>query len=168
MREFTSRSLYLRIDLLEEARKRNINLSRVVNQLLENYLFGNGNNNVSQDLLKIMELKKEIEEIRRSISKLDEIEAQLNDLMSKLKEKQQIQEAEEDDRLVLLLKEDSILSKLNDFWTFKHETEKTGNTVEGIINTNLQLFATRNNISLKKAQELFFKAFPELEGKIRL
>jgi TolA-binding protein len=162
-----SRSLYLRIDLLEEAKRRNINLSRLVNQLLENYLYGN-NSNVSQDLLKIMELKQQIEEIKERVSKLDEIEVQLDELIKEKKEEQEIQQAEEDSHLITLIKEHPVLSKLNDFWTFKHETEKTGNTVEGVVNTNLDVFAQKNNISLRRARDLFFKAFPEMREQIKI
>jgi len=45
---------------------------------------------------------------------------------------------------------------------------KTGTTPSQAIMTRLSRFALDHKISVEKAKELFFKAFPSLKDKIRL
>jgi|Deesub1362B_J571_1020462.scaffolds.fasta_scaffold00166_53 predicted transcriptional regulator len=157
-------AVYLRIDLIDEAKRRNLNLSQLINRLLEEFLFGNSTT-FSEDYIRLKELNREFETLKK---KVEEFEKELKELNSKAEEEVMMQEAENEAHLIAALKEHPVLSKLNDFWSFKYEAERIGNTVEGIVNTNLQIFATKNQISLKKAQELFFKAFPEMKDKVRV
>lgn len=157
----TTQSIYISTDLVEEIKRRNINLSQLCERLIREFLYGS--NNFSEDHLKIKELQREFEIFRK---KIEEFERQLNELSSKAEEEVKIQEAEEDNHILTVIKEHPVLSK--SYWDLERDARRLGNTVEGLINVNLEAIARNHKISLKKAQELFFKAFPELKDKIKL
>jgi len=157
----TSRSIYISTDLLDEIDRRNINLSQLCERLIREFLYGS--NNFNEDHLRIKELMRETEELKKKIELMQE---ELKELNHKAEKEIQIKQQEEDGTLISLLREtqfDEVKDPLQWLKEQEYYSKKLGTSVEQIINKRLSIFATKNNISLKKAQELFFKAFPELK-----
>ncbi len=135
------------------------NLSKLICKLLENYFNGEIQlNNFNKELIKVRELYNELLEYKQ---KFDEWELKILELEEKLKEKQEKQQLEEQLPLIRKLREVV-------FDDIEELLESNGRVVnpEHAIKTRLSVFATEHNLSYPEARDLFFKAFPELNGRL--
>lgn len=154
-----STTVYLDIRLLEEAKRRKINLSRLVNDLLENFFFSSNSENLSEELLKLNKLEAKLEE---KIREIEIIKKELQELKEKYEEKEKEEEFEETMELMEDLREKAF-PDLQDFEEFKRRAWKSGSTVEDVIMRRLRMWAAKRGVPEAKAFEIFRKAFPDLE-----
>ena len=146
------------------------NFSKLMISLLRNY-FSEDNNGekITKDRMRLIQLEqrlKEFEEWKEEALKT------IDELKAKFEEREKTKREEEDASLIAILREtkfadfiDDPLRKLEDMELM---TKKIGKTPRDAIMTRLNAFALENKIPLGKVKRLFFKAFPELEGKINL
>jgi len=157
------------IRILEEWSKQKQLSNRVV-RLLESFIItGNlnfDNNGVSGDFLKLVEIERQLIELKNHISIIPKLEDEIRNLKAKLQEKQE-QQQNQDGHIKLLrelfndlLEHGTMLNNL----LISERYEELGDKVE----SRLTVFAAENQLSLPQAKELFYLAFPELRGKIKL
>jgi DNA repair exonuclease SbcCD ATPase subunit len=163
-----SRSVYIRVDLLEEVKRRKINLSDLVNTLLEEYLFGK-NNNISEELLELRKLEKKLEEIEEVVKELEDVKKKLSELKAKLEEKQETRKQEEDATLITIIKEhfedlEKEYAKHGDILTI--QTFKYADPVTA-INARLNMIAQKTKQPLSKVEELAKKHVKVVRAVLR-
>ena len=163
-------AVYLRVDLIEEVKRRKLNMSQLVNDLLEQFLFGNSNH-ISEEMLKLSKLEKKIAELESHLTVIEEIKKELEELKAKLQEKQEQKEIEENLHLIRELREivfDDIQQEGWERWVEKVERDIRRGLLQhssprAVIEARLSSWAAENKISLHEARKLFCKAFPELK-----
>jgi|Deesub1362A_J573_1020465.scaffolds.fasta_scaffold05298_10 hypothetical protein len=159
------------VEAINEFKARGGNLSGLINYLLKNYFFGDGNHEriLTKEMMFLNEIKDKLQEFEEWKK---EILPKIEKLEEELSKKQEMKQQEEDASIITLLREtkfsdfiDDPIKKLEDM---EFMTKKIGKTPRDAINARLDAFALENKIPVEKVKGLFFKAFPELEGKIKL
>ena len=156
-------AVYLRVDLVQEVKKRNLNLSALVNQLLEQYLYGSVQN-PSEEIVRINKALQELEEIKKVISRVQELEAEIKQLKAELEKEQEAKEIEQNLTFLRLIE-----TEFEDFRNpenlekHKEFAKKQGTTLEAFIERRLSAIAAKCKVSLPEAWQLFFKVFPDLK-----
>jgi|Deesub1362B_J571_1020462.scaffolds.fasta_scaffold00763_12 predicted CopG family antitoxin len=143
--------------LKEYKKKDDRNISNLVNRLLKAFFFGNHNhqNGLSKEILRIIELERQHQELQKIAQ---ESLKELEELKKTVHEKQEIKELENQTELIrkmeVWFENIEIIDKI------------TGEPNKDLIERNLELFAQKHQISLKEAEELFFKVFPEIKEEL--
>ncbi len=151
-------------EAIKAFRARGGNLSALINNLLQNYFFGgNSGDIITKEMLLLLEIKKKLEEFEKW---KNEITPKIKELEERVWEKQE-QQQNQDEHIKLLrelfndlLEHGTMLNNL----LISKRYEELGDKVE----SRLTVFAAENQLSLPQAKELFYLAFPELRGKIKL
>ena len=144
---------------IEEFKRNGGNLSGLVNTLLRNYF--NGEIQVNKFSKELLEIKKLQNEIQEWLEKARYFESKISEFEELLNEKQEKQQLEEQLPLIRKLRE-VVFDDIDEL------IESNGRVVnpEHAIKTRLSVFATEHNLSYPEARDLFFKAFPELNGRL--
>ena len=152
-------AVYIRVDLVEEVKRRKLNMSQLVNTLLEQYLFGTSND-VSEYSIRISNIEKRITEIFEKVNEVEELKRELEKLKLELREKEEKKKEEKYEPLIKKLRE-QVFDDLEDLLNNRRVNPAHA------IKVRLSVFASENNISLPEAKQLFFKAFPEYNGHLK-
>ncbi len=140
------------------------NLSKLICKLLENYFNGEIQlNNFNKELIKVRELYNELLEYKQ---KFEEWELKILEIEEKLKEQHEKQQLEEQLPLLRKLRE-VVFHDIEDLLEYDYYKQRQGlPPPEKAIKIRLTTFATEHNLSYPEARDLFFKAFPELNGRL--
>jgi len=142
-------------DALMEYKSKGGNVSGLIVWLLDNYFFGNlSHDTISKEIVKISELESKYEKLIQDSQKYLE---ELRELKKQFEKKQEIHEAENDARLITLLKDTGFDDM--EYLKQKHSNKQ----IVELATPRLRTFAHERKISLDKAWQLFYRAFPELE-----
>jgi len=144
-------SLYLRLDLLEELKKRKINISALVNTLLEQYL--HGETEISKAYLEIQEIKKELAEIKNHVSRLEELEKKIAVIEKEIEIEEEIDVGEYIEVVKDLFKDFEEMKIRHDDKQIKQFYEK-----------RLQGLAIDFKKSISEMKKIVLKIKPELEN----
>jgi len=139
------------------------NLSGLINNLLEQYFFGNTDGEVlTQEMLKILEIEKKLNEFSEWI---EQIRPELEELKGKICEKQEEEQIKNEQPLIEELRNDVFRDILEEsFENFSRRIQRLGRRPEDAIKTRLNSWASEKQIPFPKAVELFSRAFPDLKG----
>ena len=149
---------------LEEFKRNGGNVSGLIESLLEQYFLNNNSKELlTKEMMTLLEIKGKLEEFLRW---KEEIEPKLFEIEEKLKEKQEKELLEEQLPLLRKLRE-IVFHDIEDLLEYDYYKQRQGlPPPENAIKIRLTTFATEHNLSYPEARDLFFKAFPELDGRL--
>ena len=154
-------SIRLKPHIYQAIKDKNINLTSLVNDLLERHLFENSNN-VSQEMLELRKLRKELEEVKRGIKRCEYIEERINEIEAKLSKKQEAKQIEENLDLIREL-EHVVFDDIE-----RLKATMSREDLKYAIERRLSVFAANHKISLPEAWDLFFKVFPGMKKELEV
>lgn len=149
------------IETIDAFKESGGNLSGLTEKLYREYFFGDSNQSITEEYLKIREIERGLKEWEKW---KENIVKELEELKKKIEIEQEIKETEEQLDLIRIL-EDYVFEDIKQegyhVWSARLRVEP-----EQAISMRLSKFAVDNRISMKEAKELFFKVFPELRKEL--
>ncbi len=147
------------IHQLDQVKQEYGNISGFIVRILKSYFEGNFEvNNFNKELIKVRELYNELLEWNDKIKEWQERISEFEQILRERHEKQQLEE-----QLPLIRKLREVV--FDDIDELMNSNGKVINP-EQAIKARLTTFATENKLSYPEARDLFFKAFPELNGRL--
>ena len=145
------------IQILEKKIKEG-SLSKEIVRVLKGFYFGKkGNNSISEEYLKLLEIEQKLNQALRLIN---EVQPEVEKLKTKFQEKQE--EAKIEERLDLIRLLEHVVFEDMDYLRQRYGKED----LKYFIENRLTHFAAEHKISLPEAWDLFFKVFPGMKEEL--